>query len=86
MLSSVPHQFPISTSVFHLFPVAPLVKNWPPMQETWVRFLGWEDPLEKGQDSGLENAMDCVVPRVTKSQTQPSDFHFHFSQPQGLIC
>ena len=19
------------------------------MQETWVRFLGWEDPLEKGK-------------------------------------
>ena len=24
------------------------VKNLPAMQETWVRFLGWEDPLEKG--------------------------------------
>ena len=24
-----------------------LVKNPPAMQETWVRFLGWEDPLEK---------------------------------------
>ena len=28
--------------------VAPLVKNLPAMWETWVRFLGWEDPLEKG--------------------------------------
>ena len=25
-----------------------MVKNLPAMQETWVRFLGWEDPLEKG--------------------------------------
>ena len=24
------------------------VKNLPTIQETWVRFLGWEDPLEKG--------------------------------------
>ena len=24
-----------------------MVKNLPVMQETWVRFLGWEDPLEK---------------------------------------
>ena len=24
------------------------VKNLPAMQETWVQFLGWEDPLEKG--------------------------------------
>ena len=23
------------------------VKNLPALQETWVRFLGWEDPLEK---------------------------------------
>ena len=23
------------------------VKNLPAMQETWVHFLGWEDPLEK---------------------------------------
>ena len=28
--------------------VAQMVKNPPAMQETWVRFLGWEDPLEKG--------------------------------------
>ena len=28
--------------------VAQLVKNLPTMQETWVRSLGWEDPLEKG--------------------------------------
>ena len=26
-------------------PVAQLVKNPPTMQETWVRSLGWEDPL-----------------------------------------
>ena len=29
--------------------VAQLVKNPLAMQETWVRFLGWEDPLEKGK-------------------------------------
>ena len=27
--------------------VAQLVKNPPAMQETWVRSLHWEDPLEK---------------------------------------
>ena len=27
--------------------VALLVKNPPAMRETWVQFLGWEDPLEK---------------------------------------
>ena len=29
--------------------MAQLVKNLPAMQETWVQFLGWEDPLEKGK-------------------------------------
>ena len=28
--------------------VAQMLKNLPAMQETWVQFLGWEDPLEKG--------------------------------------
>ena len=40
-----------------------MVKCLPTMPETWVRFLGQEDPLEKGmanplQYSGLENSMD----------------------------
>ena len=29
--------------------------------------------------SGLENSIDCIVHGVTKSRTQLSDFHFHFS-------
>ena len=29
--------------------VAQLIKNPPAMQETGVRSLGWEDPLEKGK-------------------------------------
>ena len=28
--------------------VAQLIKNLPSMRETWVRSLGWEDPLVKG--------------------------------------
>ena len=31
------------------FLVAQLIKNPPAMRETWVRSLGWEDPLEKGR-------------------------------------
>ena len=33
-------------ALFYL--VAQMVKNLPAMWETWVRSLGWEDPLEKG--------------------------------------
>ena len=29
--------------------IAQLVKNLPAMQKTWIRSLGWEDPLEKGK-------------------------------------
>ena len=42
--------------------MAQTVKNPPAMQETWVRFLGQEDPLEKGmQYSCLENPMNRRV-------------------------
>ena len=45
--------------------MAQLVKNPPAMRETWVRSLGWEDPLERGkatqyQYSGLENSTDYI--------------------------
>ena len=62
--------------------MAQLVKNPPAVWETWVRSLGCEDPFREGkgyplQYYGLENSMDTVH-EVTKSQTQLSDFHFHF--------
>ena len=41
--------------------VAQLVKNPPTMRETWVRFLGLEDPLEKG--------------KATHSVSWPGEFH-----------
>ena len=31
------------------FLVAQLVRNPPAMWETWLRSLGWEDPMEKGK-------------------------------------
>ena len=34
--------------VGHASLVAQIVKNPPAMRETWVRSLGWEDPLEEG--------------------------------------
>ena len=35
--------------ILRAFWVAQLVKNLPTIQETPVRFLGWEDPLKQGQ-------------------------------------
>ena len=52
------HQAPLSFTVFRIrlrftstgaSLVAQLVKNLPAMPESWVRSLGWEDPLEKGK-------------------------------------
>ena len=63
--------------------VAQLVKNLPAMQENWVWSLGWEDPLKKRMAThssilAWRIPMDCIIHRVTKSQTQLSDFQFHF--------
>ena len=37
-----------STVKIRGFPCGSAVKNPPAMWETWVRSLGWKDPLEKG--------------------------------------
>ena len=59
--------------------VAQMVKNLPAMWETWVEFVGWEDPLEEGlpptpwripMDRG---AWRPIVNGVAKSWTQLSD-------------
>ena len=45
--------------------VVQLVKNPPALWETWVRSLGWEDPLEKG--------------KATHSIFWPGEFHGLYS-------
>ena len=53
------------------FPVAQTVKNLPARQETRVRSLGWEVPLEEGmaihslENSCLENPVDREAGRAT---------------------
>ena len=54
-----------------------MVKNPPAMWETWVQYLGWEDPLEEGIAThstilAWKNSMDrgsgqATVHRVAKS-------------------
>ena len=41
----------ISQFIKEGFLVAQMVQNLPAMQETWVRSLGWEDPLEKEMET-----------------------------------
>ena len=62
--------------------VAQLLKNLPAMWETWIRSLGWEDPLEGNsyplQYFGLENSMDCLVHGVAESDmTEQLSLSFH---------
>ena len=73
--------------------VAQLVKNSPAMRETWVRSLGWEDPLEKGmagyplQYSGLENSMDYSPWGHKESDTTERVLSGHPLSPLGpLAC
>ena len=63
---------------FHLYSiiraslVGQLVKNVPAVRETWVRSLGWEDPLEKGKNTHSSIALwriPWTIHRVTKSWT-----------------
>ena len=59
--------------------IAQLVKNLPAMYETWVRSLGWEDPLEKGKATYFK--VFCPgefheIHVVTNSWTWLSAFHF----------
>ena len=59
--------------------VAQLVKNLPAVWESWVRSLGWEDPLEKGKathSSILGWRIPWTIHGVSKTRTQQSDFQF----------
>ena len=65
------------------FLVAQMVKRLSTMQETWVRSLGQEDPLEKemathssilaGEFHGQWSLIGYTVHGVTKSQTRLSN-------------
>ena len=71
--------------------VAQLIKNPPAVQETWVRSLGWEDPLEKGKATH-SSILAWRIPwftvhGVAKSRTQLSHFDFHFTNMYNwLTC
>ena len=62
-----------------------MVKNLPAMWETWVRSLGWEDPLEKGMATHSSilswrifmdrEAWQATFHGVAKRQTRLSDFN-----------
>ena len=64
----------LPTPVFLDSLVAQMVKNPPAIQETWVRSLGWEDPLEEGMATHSSilawRILWAIVHGVTKSWIQ----------------
>ena len=44
-----------------------LVKNPSAVQETLVQFLGWEDPLEKGQATQVQYSWASLVTQLVKN-------------------
>ena len=67
--------------------MAQTVKHLSTMQETWVRSLGWEDPLEEEMATHSSSLAWRIpwkeepgVHGVTKSRTRLSDFTFTFRE------
>ena len=53
--------------------VAQTVKNPPEMLETWIRSLGWEDPLEKGK-AIHSSILAWRIPWTVAHQAPPMEF------------
>ena len=47
--------------------MAQLIKNLPATHDTWVRSLGWEDPLEKGKATLLQDSWASLVAELVKN-------------------
>ena len=58
--------------------MAQLVKNLPAMQETWVRSVGWEDPLEKGKATH-SSIPAWRIPRDCKESDTTEQLSLHFT-------
>ena len=67
--------------------VAQLVKNLPALQETWVRSLGWEDPLEKGKAMGRTSpSWGCSLRHCFKQWTYLGDAKYHEHGMKYINC
>ena len=74
---------PVSTPVFSGFPCGSAGKEFTYNAGDLGSICGLGRSPGEGERlptpvSGLENSMDCIVHRFTKSRTQLSDFHFHY--------
>ena len=77
------------TTAFLTFLLAQMVKNPLAMKETWVRSLGWEDPLEKGM--AAHSSILAWRKRADKERTDaslkvPYTEGVSVQLPQSEIC
>ena len=61
--------------------VAQTIKNLPARQKTWLRSLGWEDPLEEEMATD-SNILAQKIPRTQ----EPGGLQFMGFQRPGLTC
>ena len=64
-----------------------MAKNTPAMRETWVQFLGLEDPLEE-EMATHSNVLACKIPRAEKPsglQSMGSQRFRHDSETEHII-
>ena len=57
--------------VYLVWGIAQLVKKLPAMQETWIRFLGQEEPLEKRNGNPLQYS--CLETPMGRGAWQAAD-------------
>ena len=70
--------FELDSSLYWASLVGQMIRNLPAIQETWVRSLGWEDPLEKG----MANALQYLAWRIAGTE-EPGRLQFMGSQRAG---
>ena len=75
--------------------VAQLVKNPPAMWETWLRSLGWEDPLEKGKATHSSIlawkipqtvSLHPCIPWDCKESDTTEQLSLHFRELDPICC
>ena len=65
--------------------MAQLVKNPPTMWETWVRSLGWEEPLEKGKATH-SSILAWRIPWTVQSMGRKESDTTELLSPPSLVA
>ena len=67
LISVILYLFTVSLMSIVGFPYGSAGKEFTAMWETWVRSLGWEDPVEKGKATHYSSILAWRIPWTTQS-------------------